>query len=197
VPASRPVPGAVDLTYSRPVLNIYSSQSCTENARSCRISRVSSTMSDGAGSKVGLEVMPITSVTLVTGTVRESARRPAQLFVRGGCLFISMIIHATPGVASYACPRPRAIGEGWLCTAREGALRSPPGERTSQRRASFSSRVTACARRADTVSQRGARPCRRCGGSAGRRSLGRADAMSTQARPGRRAAHRRSARSSA
>ena len=30
-------------------------------------------------------------------------------------------------MASYACPRPRAIGEGWLCTAPEGALRSPPG----------------------------------------------------------------------
>jgi hypothetical protein len=30
-------------------------------------------------------------------------------------------------MASYACPRPCAIGEGWLCTAPEGALRSPPG----------------------------------------------------------------------
>ena len=29
-------------------------------------------------------------------------------------------------MASYAC-RPCAIGEGWLCTAPEGALRSPPG----------------------------------------------------------------------
>ncbi|SRR6266568_651963 len=37
------------------------------DVRICRISRVSSSMSDGAGSKVGLEVMPIASVTLSDG----------------------------------------------------------------------------------------------------------------------------------
>ena len=92
-------------------LHNYSSPSSTENARFCRISRVSSTMSDGAGSKVGLEVMPtITSVTLVTGTVREGARLPARLFVRGGCLFISMIIHAAPGVADMGAVGVAAAG---------------------------------------------------------------------------------------
>ena len=52
------------------------------NIRFCRISRVSSSMSDGAGSKIGLEVMPITGVTLSDG-YGPGGRAPTRLLMDG------------------------------------------------------------------------------------------------------------------
>jgi hypothetical protein len=52
------------------------------NVLNCRISRVGFSMSNWGGSKVGLEVMPVASVTVSDGTVRKNTRRSTSVRFR-------------------------------------------------------------------------------------------------------------------
>ena len=93
--------------------------------------------------------------------------------------------------------RQRVAGHGYdrSYTGPSRAVWAQPSTRSAVRPESHGHR--SAVPRAETVRQCGARPCRRCGGSAVRRSQDPAGAMSIRVRPGRPAVHRRPARTGA